>query len=298
MRIRPFPCSTAILLLVLAQGAFFLACSSLKDDTNSGPALTRWMPRPHNPGMVAVLPFVNETDVPDIEVLNRESFYSQFSALNYYDLELNRVDQALHMAEKCSGKPWTALTPKQLGQILHADLLIYGRVKALDKYYLGIYAQIALKVNIRVVHSKTGKTRWEKTMVRRSHEGGLPIGLFGIAPAAIRSGLHLREEATIALVDRLNRDLVAQMPDPEFPRVLPTVIEIQVASFQDRKKAEQTLHQLHAKGLHSWIREVNLKSHVWHRVFLGPFYSPLEAEAVRQRVKRDTEFDPIMIHPE
>ncbi len=149
-----------------------------------------------------------------------------------------------------------------------------------------------------MVDSKTGKTRWQATILRRSHEGGLPIGLFGIAPAAIRSGLHLREDATIALVDRLNRELVAEMPNPDFPRALPTVIEIQVASFLDPQKAADTLHTLHGKGLHCWIREVNLNANRWHRVLLGPFYNPLEAEAVRQRVKEETPFDPIIVHRE
>lgn len=167
--------SAAILLLALIPGVFFCACAALTDRAESDRGLTRWMSDQHSPGTVAILPFINHTDVPDIEVLNRESFYSQFSALNYYDLELTQVDQALHMAEKSSGKPWRALTPRRLGQILHADLLIYGRVKALDKYYFGIYAQIALEVAVRVVDSKTGKTRWHTTLLRRSHEGGLPI---------------------------------------------------------------------------------------------------------------------------
>ncbi len=130
MRTQAFRWVAVLLFPALIQGGLFSACSYFTDETMPHPKAAPWMSRPHGHGMVAILPFKNETDVPDIAVLNRESFYSQFSALNYYDLELTQVDRALRMAEKHSGKPWTALPPQQLGEILHADLLIYGTVKA------------------------------------------------------------------------------------------------------------------------------------------------------------------------
>jgi hypothetical protein len=293
---RPLDRAIAMILLGLIQAGMCLSCSCWSgkfqpENTTPHP----WVLEKEAPGRVAVLPFVNDTPVTDIGVVTRESFYRHFSTLNYYDIELARVDQALSTAQRLSGKDWSDLTPRQLGDILHVDLIIFGRVKDYEKYFLAVYAQIALEVEVRVVRCTSGRVVWKHSLLKRSHEGGMPLGPFGIAPAAIRSGLHLREEETVVLVDRLNRDMVAQMPNPALPSAPPTVIEIQVASFKIEERAEHTLRDLQGAGLQSWIRPVKLASGLWYRVFLGPYYGFAEAEAVCERIRRNTAFRPILI---
>ena len=272
-----------------------LSCSTGRSRVESDQNAPQWTRRGDIPRVVAVLPFKNETPAKDIGIWVRESFYSHLSALNYYDLELGRVDNTLKTIERTSAKKWRDLSPAVLGDILHADLIIYGKVRAFKKYFLGVYSQIALEVEIEMVEAKSGEGRWRKTLIKRSHAGGIPFSLFGVAPAAFRSGWHMKKEKAIALVDRLSRALVAEIPNPSSPPVSPTIIEIQVASFLDRGRAEKILQDFQGQDLRPRIKEVTLGADLWHRIILGPFYSKSEAEQAKERIQQSTTFKPIVI---
>ena len=115
--------------------------------------VSSWARIEDGPKMVAVLPFINETEEEGIHILVRDSFYGQLSALNYYDLELKRLDDTLQAFQKSSGRAWGDLLPAEMGELLHADLIIFGKVKSLKRYFLGIYSQIALEVEVEMVAS-------------------------------------------------------------------------------------------------------------------------------------------------
>lgn len=282
-------------LLILFLFLILLSCASTKTRLGGDPSSPGWTKNGDSPKVVAVLPFTNNTAEEGIEMLVRESFYSHLSALNYYDLELSRVDSTLKIIEQKASQPWRNRTSAELGEILRADLIFYGKVKAFKKYFLGIYSQIAIEVEIEMVECKSGEGRWTKTIIKRSHEGGLPFDLFGIAPAAVRSSIHMMRERTVDLVERLTRELIGQIPNPPPPPVSPTVIEIQVASFLDRSKAEKSLKKIQAQGLNPLIKEVKLGDNLWRRIILGPFYNRDEAEMIKERVRQSTKFKPIII---
>jgi len=275
--------------------AHLLSCGPAYMPLGDGLSAPEWTKNGENPKTVAVLPFLNDTDETGLENLVRESFYSHLSALNYYDLELGRVDSTLKIIEKNASQPWRNKTPAELGEILQADLIVFGKVKSFKKYFLGIYSQIALEVEVEMVECKTGEGRWQKTLIERSHDGGIPFDLLGIAPAAVRSGMHLTKERTVDLVEKLNRNLVAQIPNPPSPPASPTVIEVQVASFLDRALAEKSVKKIQAQGMNPLIKEVKLGENLWHRIVLGPFYNRDEAEMIRERVRQNTKFNPIIV---
>ena len=164
------------------------------------------------------------------------------------------------------------------------------------KYFLGIYSQIVLKVKLEMVEGRSGNVVWRKTMVKRSHEGGIPFNPFGIIPAALRSGFHMKKERTLDLIDRINRKLVEEIPDPPSPPILPFFIEIQVASFLEKEHALRTLKVFKAKGLNPRIETVTLGDRLWHRILLGPYYNLSEAEKVRNTIEQNSQLRPIFIH--
>ncbi|MFC1820335.1 SPOR domain-containing protein, partial [Thermodesulfobacteriota bacterium] len=161
---------------------------------------------------------------------------------------------------------------------------------------LGIYSQILLKVELEMIDQLSGEVVWKKTATKRSHEGGIPFNPFGIIPAALRSGFHMKEERTIELVNRMNRELAGQIPEPPSPTATPYYIEIQVASFLENNRAQKILMDFEGRGLNPRIETVTRGDKLWHRIILGPYFNLQEAEKIKNRIAQNTQFRPIFIH--
>ena len=248
------------------------------------------------PQTVVIMPFDNETQEKDIEKLVRKSFYNHFSSKKYHDFELNEIDRSLNILEEHASQPWKEIPVSSLGEFFHTDFIIYGQVKEFGKVFLGIYSQIVLKVKIEMVETGTGKVVLSKTVTKKSHEGGVPFSLYGIIPAALRSGLHMKEDRTLELANQLNRELVSQIPDPPSPPVSVFFIEIQVGSFLEKARALKTFEELKLKGLKPRIETVKIGDRLWHRLLLGPYYELSEAKKVKESVEQESEFQPIFIY--
>jgi len=278
---------------------FLVSCASPLTGTRSTPSLPAWLEKYRRPPTVAILPFENltpEKDLDDFVDFVRESFYRHFSAKNYYDFELNEVDRILDIHGKSSSQKWKDLTPKNLGALFHADFILYGKVLGYKKYFAGVYSQIALEVAVEMVECTTGDGVWRKTLIDRSHDGGVPLGLFDLISASLRSGYHLRKEETVALVDQAIREIVEEIPNPPAIEICPSFVEIQVASFLESSLAEGAVKDLQHKGLETRIVTVPLNGRLWHRVILGPYTDRTEAERVKSDLERDTVFKPFLVH--
>lgn len=245
---------------------------------------------------VVILPFENRTQEPEIEDLVRKTFYSHFSPKNYRDFELGQVDRLLAFQGGGPGREPGALSAVEIGELFRADFVIYGEVLTFQKTFLGIYSQIALAVGLEMVSCRDGAGVWQKTLTQRSHDGGVPFSLFDMIPAALRSGLHLTEARTVGLVDRVCRELASAIPEPAGPPIPTRYAELQVASFLDPSRAEDTVLQFEAQGWEARIEQVLLSGRTYYRVLLGPFVLPAEAEQLQARIARETDFRPIVIH--
>jgi hypothetical protein len=287
----PDPQAFLFVLLIL----FFLSCTTHISPEHGANQGLRWSPEDSAPKTVVILPFENESPEKGMGELERKSFYNHFSSKNYHDFELNEVDGVLEAFEQESALKWKDLSPKVIGDLFSADYIIHGRVKNFKKTYLGIYSQIALTVEIDMIVCEGGKTVWNQTVTKRSHEGGIPFSLFGIIPAALRSGLHMQHERTLDLVERVNRELTSRIPEPPPSPVSGSVLDIQVASFMERDRAESSLQSLAGVGLNPRIEPVILGDFLWYRVLLGPFHNRSKAQKARNRLLQDTGYKPIII---
>ncbi len=245
---------------------------------------------------VVILPFDAPPGEPDIGPLARTALYSHLSPKNYHDVEPSRVDRLLKLKDEESGAGWRDLPPAELGSMFSADFLIYGRVLNYRRTFLGIYSQIVLTVGLEMVSCRTGEGVWQKTLTKRSHDGGLPFSPLELIPATLRSGLHMKHNRTVGLVDRVSRELAAEIPEP-FPSLpVGRPFELQVASFLDPAKADITVRRFCEEGTKGRIEPVILDGVVYHRVLLGPFPSAAEAEKAKTRIMKETAFRPILIH--
>jgi hypothetical protein len=244
---------------------------------------------------MVILPFENATKEPDINVLFRSSFANSMTSKNYRDLKLAEVDAALAVLSRSYGKPWRKLTPVNLGRLFHCDFLIYGDVTMFRRLFLGLYAQFAVGVKIRLVETAYGTVVWQKVLVQRAHEGGIPISPFGVIPDFLRCSMSLREEQKIALVEKACRELIKEVPNPPKPARSVFIVGIQVASFSDKARAEKTMKELKIRGYDARIEKIVLGSKKWFRIIIGPYYDQKETAAIKQVIDKDPRFQPVII---
>lgn len=248
------------------------------------------------PKTVIVLPFTNNTHANDLHVLVRKNFYNHFSSKSFHDFELGEVDETLHILQDSYAKDWRQIKPSQLGKLFHADYLIYGTVIAFKKIFLGIYSQITIGIDIKMVDTVSGKVIWTKTVKKSSHDGGIPFSPFGIIPSALRSGFHMKKNRTADLIERACRDLVKAIPDPPCASPAFHLVEIQIASFLKKEHATSITQELQRKGYRTRIEKVVCSDNAWHRVLIGPYFEMADAEKVRRLIATDMRFKPIFVH--
>lgn len=275
---------------------FLISCSSVSSTKEISSVSPSWLPKDRPPPTVAIMPFDNLTSKEEMGALVRKSFYSHFSSKNYRDIELREVDRTLEsIGSKHSGR-WRDIPPEALGQYLHADYIIYGKVKDYQKLFLGVYSQILLTVEVEMVECRTGKGVWWKTETKRSHDGGLPLEWLSLMSATVRSGLHLQQERTVDLVERINRDLADQIPQPSLAPAPAFSLDIQIASFLEKVRAASTLEECKRIGFEPRVETVQVTDRIWYRVLLGPYQDLPAAERDKKLIEEKTSFQPIFVH--
>ena len=293
------PCLAKSLLTfftAICLAPFLLSCSSYSSPQAIDSASPAWLPKGEASPSVAVMPFDNLTGDEEIGPLVRKSFYNHFSSKNFRDIELTTVDRGLESIQKTKPGTWRDVPPETLGRYLHADFVIYGKVKDYQKLFLGIYSQIALTVEVEMVDCRNGKGVWWKTETKRSHDGGIPLEMLSLMSAAARSGLHLQFERTLDLVERINRDLVAEIPEPAASPGGPLSVDIQIASFLEKNRATSTVEECKRIGLEPRVETVQITDRTWYRVVLGPYKEIPAAERDKQLIAERTKFQPIFVH--
>jgi hypothetical protein len=185
---------------------------------------------------------------------------------------------------------------KDLEKYFHADYIVFGRVNAFKKIYLGIYSQLALSLELEIREVESGDVVWKRTVSKRSHDGGLPSNPLSVVPAAIRSGLLMKKEKTVELLNRICSEMVALIPEPPSSAAASDIVEVQVASFEESGKAKEVLKEFERQGFKVRIENAKIKGNRWYRIILGPYLSDDDAENIRQRVANSTKYQPIIVH--
>ena len=254
---------------------------------------------------VAVLPFENETQEPGIPELVRKSFYSHFSIKSFNDVELSIIDQTINDEIILQNKKkFTDIPAAELGRVLKCDAIVYGTVKEMTRFYMGIYSQLAVGAEVAIVDVKTGKALWKGALTTRFHDGDIPLNPFSVVSTTVKTGINIRDAQKLRLVDDLCRNLVALIPDPPNFQKGMTVdtelfYELQVASYRSNENAMQAAESLQNSGYRIIMR--NWKSDLgneWCRLIVGPFASREEAVTCKEKIEQTTVYRPIVLKVE
>jgi len=177
------------------------------------------------PQTVAVLPFLNRTDKKEAFDIVRKSFHGHFSRLNYTTMPLFKVDESLRQAGLDTPEKVAQTSEQKLLEILRVDALIRGGITHYDRLYLGLYSQVAVGAEVRMMDGKTGKELWWAKDVSRKHEAGITTSPVGLILIAVTTALNMREIELLRSSDDLFREMVKTISQPTLAQALkpPTI---------------------------------------------------------------------------
>ncbi|RMG35315.1 MAG: hypothetical protein D6720_07390 [Gammaproteobacteria bacterium] len=158
-------------------------------------------------------PYRHTFDASAKRRLVRETLYGFISAHSPRDLELARVDRVT------GGFPVTnparyRLVARELG----CDWLLTGRITTFDVDYFGIYSNIRIGAELKLVQASTGRIIWRGSHTAQSREGAVPLSPIDLAVGAVKAADNLSPDQLEAVAADLARRLVRTMPlDPDNP---------------------------------------------------------------------------------
>ncbi len=234
-----------VLLILLSVWLFVLSgcaltAQSVRQDTPDA------LKKVGYPKSLAILPFSNTTDQPEIEDFVRATFYSHMSPYPYRDIELQVIDRILQRHKLFDPQKLRNTKVRKLGRLLKCEAVVFGEVTEYRRLYAGIYSQMAVGASVEMWDTRTGKKIWSDTHVTRKHEGGIPLTLTDIPMIGIRSGMNLTETAKVQTVDNLSRELTGRIPVPGLSK---DPAHHNSSKWQSMKKLTKRLHSSKYRSL-------------------------------------------------
>ncbi len=180
----------------------------------------------HKPESIAVLPFAtleekpftiqSEGQIP--EDIVRRGLYNHISSLPFKDMELFQTDTRLKNASLLTPDDFLQLiqdNPKKLKSLLGVDAAVTGEVTHFDRYFVGIYSQVAVGCEVRLWDLTTGQLLWRARHVSRAHAGGLSLNPLGLLMSAAASAWNMRATEMLSQTDEVFREIVSTIELPK-----------------------------------------------------------------------------------
>ena len=164
---------------------------------------------------VAILPFKNKTEKKGAEDILRKCFFTNFSMKGYNVLRLEDVDERLHLAA-IDASNLDKEDVYKMGRIVKADAVIYGVVTKCSKRFFGVYSQVVLGAEMKMVDARSSKIIWQADHTETTHGGSVPISPFSVPEAVIESSINVREKVIAETADRLVKKFLASIPGKDF----------------------------------------------------------------------------------
>ncbi len=170
------------------------------------------------PRLVAILPFENLTgktakeEEKGAEHVVRSSFANHFTTRLYEAQRTAVTDRLLQEKGLIGTDEIVKLPVARLGEITKADAIVYGQITHFDRIYVGVYAQVAVGAQVRMVDAQTGEVLWEAGDVSRTHSGGFSADPLGMVVTLAANAFALRHIELVRASDDLFRELIKTLP--------------------------------------------------------------------------------------
>lgn len=113
--------------------------------------------------IIAVLPFDNESVDFDATPIFRHAIHNYLKFSEYRMIPLEHVDKALAEQGVRQGGEVHMFTPKELGELLGANYVLYGTVTEFNTKYIVVYSSINVEGRFELYDTKRGEKVWEAT---------------------------------------------------------------------------------------------------------------------------------------
>ena len=239
------------------------------------------------PRSIAILPFANQTDMPELGRMVREGLYGHLSHRPFQDVELFQVDRVLEDEKDLAAGALTPQSLRRLGDRLGCDAVVSGTVTEYERLYMGIYSHVSVGATIMIYSTQDGRRLWSDRYVALLQDGSLPLTPLGIPLSSARTGWNLRDSQIVRAVDELTRFLADRIPGPDgsAPPAATWHYELQVGAYLDRQLALEQRDILSAQGFPAAIHTEMRQQTVWHKVTVGPYNDENKALAVRRQLE-------------
>ena len=142
----------------------------------------------------------------------RRFFFGHFASREFVDIELMYVDKTLQELGILSPNDLYKIPAQELGRILGADALIYGRVTEYKNSYYLLYKQIRIGLSIKCVSTKDGSTFFEGEQVRHDNDIRVATNPFDFVIASFQNSMSMRDVYAARASEEVVRELVLRIP--------------------------------------------------------------------------------------
>lgn len=193
---------------------FIVSCNYLEEQTT--PLIKTLNPPEKNEiTTVATLPFHNKSEKPGADDILRRSFFTHLSAKGYSLIRLEEVDEKINLAGIDESK-LERENLYNLGRIVKADALVFGTVTKCCKYFFGVYSQVVLSAEMKMVDARTSRVIWQAEHTEKMHSDSIPISVLSIPMAVVDSSINIREKVIEDTAEQLVKKFMASVPCKEF----------------------------------------------------------------------------------
>jgi len=142
----------------------------------------------------------------------RRFFFGHFASREFVDIELMYVDKMLQELGIVTPNDLYKIPAQELGDILGADALIYGKVIEYKNSYYMLYKQIRIGLSIKCVSTKDGTVFFEGEQVRRDNDIRVATNPLDFVIASFQNSMSMRDVYAARASEEVVRELVIRIP--------------------------------------------------------------------------------------
>ncbi len=204
-------------------------------------------PRSNKITTVAILPFKNKSEKKGAENVLRTCLFTNLSIKGYNVLKLEEIDERLNLAE-ISAANLEKEDIYKVGRIVKADALVYGTVTKCCKRFYGVYSQVVLGAELKMVDARSSQVLWRADHTEKTHSDAIPLSPFSIPEAVVESSINIREKVFADTADRLVKKFLVSIPGKGFDSpISANVISIKSEEVYYRVQDADTLSSISEK---------------------------------------------------
>ena len=142
----------------------------------------------------------------------RRFFFAHLSLREFELLGLLETDAILQELGITDSKKLYKCTPKDLGNALGVDAVIYGKITHYGAHYYLVFTQVVVGVYVRCVSTHDGSTLFEVAEVRRDNNIRIATNPIDFVAGSIQNIIALRDLYVAKAADEVCRETVARIP--------------------------------------------------------------------------------------